>query len=205
MIIKLADIEAMEKLQRVQLATSLPGAKPICLVGTKSITGVTNLAPFSSITHLGSSPMLIGMVTRPDTVDRNTLRNILDTESWTLNHVHFDILEQAHQCSARYPAETSEFSAVGLNEHFHPDIAAPFVKESQIRYALSLEDIVDIKANNTKLIVGRVQLVEIPDDALLSDGGIDLVEHGTLASTALDTYFSIQKVAQLKYAKFTAF
>ncbi len=201
MIINAADIDAMEHLKRVQLATSLPGAKPICLVGTKSLTGITNLAPFSSITHLGSNPMLIGMVTRPDTVDRHTLRNILDTKSWTLNHVHEDILKQAHQCSARYPAETSEFTAVGLNEEFHPDIIAPFIKESRVRYALSLEDIVDIKANNTKLVIGRVQLIELPDASFQSDGGIDLIESGTLASTALDTYFSISKVAQLPYAK----
>ena len=201
MIINATEIEAMEKLQRVQLATSLPGAKPICLVGTKSLRGTTNLAPFSSITHLGSSPMLIGMVTRPDTVDRNTLRNIMDTQSWTLNHVHTEILEQSHQCSARYPAETSEFFATRMTEHFHPDIAAPFVRESRIKYALTLVDIVDIKANNTKLIIGRVQLIEVPADGLHSDGSINLIESGSLASTALDTYFSLSKVAQLSHAK----
>lgn len=201
MIINTAELEAMEKLKRVQLATSLPGAKPICLVGTKSLAGTTNLAPFSSITHLGSTPVLIGMVTRPDTVDRHTLRNILDTESWTLNHVHAEILEQAHQCSARYSGEASEFSAVGLTEHFLPDVRAPFVKESWIRYALDLEDVVDIKANNTKLIIGRVNLIEMPDDTFDHDGNVDLVKSGTLASTALDTYFSINKIAQLKYAK----
>ena len=145
--------------------------------------------------------MLIGMVTRPDTVDRNTLRNILDTESWTLNHVHEEILAQGHQCSARYPADTSEFSATGITEHFHPEITAPFVKESRIRYALDLEDVLDIKANNTKLIIGRVKLIEVPDDALNSDGSINLVKSGSLASTALDTYFSIRKVAQFDYAK----
>ncbi len=191
----------MEQLKKVQLATSLPGVKPICLVGTKSLTGTTNLAPFSSITHLGSNPMLIGMVTRPDTVDRHTLRNILNIESWTLNHVHREILEQAHQCSARYPSETSEFTAVGLSEEFHPEILAPFVRQSRVKYALSLEDIVDIKANNTKLVIGRVQLIITPESSLQADGGIDLIETETLASTALDTYFSISKVAQLPYAK----
>ena len=60
----------MEKLERVQFATTLPGPKPICLVGTRSLAGVANLAPFSSITHLGSYPLLIGMVTRPDVVER---------------------------------------------------------------------------------------------------------------------------------------
>lgn len=201
MILDATHLESMEKLKRVQLATSLPGAKPICLVGTKSLDGVTNLAPFSSVTHLGSNPTLLGMVTRPDTVDRHTLKNILVTKSWTLNHVHEGILKQAHQCSARYPSEVSEFAAVGLNEVYHPEISAPFVKQSRVRIGLVLEDIVDIKANNTKLVIGRVQLIEIPDNTMKVDGSIDLVECGSLASTCLDTYFSITQIAQLSYAK----
>lgn len=201
MILSRDDIDSMEKLQRVQLATSLPGAKPICLVGTQSDDGITNLAPFSSITHLGSSPMLIGMVTRPDTVDRHTLRNILQTKSWTLNHVHADIIEQAHQCSARYPTGTSEFSATGLTELFHKGTIAPFVSESRVRYALQLEDIIDIPTNGTKLIIGRVQLIEIIGQDLPSDGGIDLVQAGSVASTALDTYFTLNDLARLDYAK----
>lgn len=201
MIINATDIETMEKLKRVQLATSLPGAKPICLVGTKSLNGTTNLAPFSSITHLGSQPMLISMVTRPDTVGRHTLSNILETESWTLNHVHAGILDRAHQCSARYPEEVSEFSAVGLTEQFHPNITAPFVKESRMKYALDLEDIVDIKANNTKLIIGKVSLIELPEDGIHDDGCINLEELGSLASTALDTYFSVSTLTQLSYPK----
>ena len=112
----------MEKLERVQFATTLPGPKPICLVGTRSLAGVANLAPFSSITHLGSYPLLIGMVTRPDVVERNTLQNILDTKSWTLNHVTSKTLEQAHQCSARYPTDVSEFDATGLTELIHEGI-----------------------------------------------------------------------------------
>lgn len=201
MILSPDDISSMEKLQRVQLATSLPGAKPLCLVGTQSGDGITNLAPFSSITHLGSSPMLIGMVTRPDTVDRHTLHHILQTKSWTLNHVHPSILEQAHQCSARYSTGISEFSATGLTELFHEGIVAPFVAESRIRYALQLEDIIDIPTNGTKLIIGSVQLIEILDHELTNSGGIDLVQAGSVASTALDTYFTLNDLAQLDYAK----
>ena len=193
------EIEAMEKLTRVQLATTLPGPKPTCLVGTRSRDGISNLAPFSSITHLGSSPILIGMVTRPDTVERQTLRNILDTESWTLNHVTAQTLESAHQCSARYPAETSEFVATGLTEYNHPGIDAPFVKECPIRFALALEELIDIPSNGTKLIVGRVQFIEVPDDSYSTDGSVNITN--SLASTALDTYFSITELKRLPYAK----
>ena len=199
MILDANDIAAMGKLQRVQFATTLPGPKPLCLVGTRSLAGRSNLAPFSSVTHLGSNPILIGMVTRPDSVERHTLRNILETQSWTLNHVTEEFVAQAHQCSARYPDETSEFEATGLTEHHHPGITAPFVLESPIRFALKLEEIIDIPSNNTKLIVGRVCFVEIPDESYSPDGTVDISR--SLASTALDTYFSVKEIARLPYAK----
>lgn len=196
-----AEIAAMEKLDRVQLATTLPGAKPICLVGTASSDGRTNLAPFSSITHLGSNPILIGMVTRPDTVDRHTLRNILATKSWTLNHLTAESVEQGHQCSARYPNDVSEFEATGLTAHFNDGVRAPFVAESDVRYALELEDVIDIPANGTKLIVGKVTLIEIKDSALNDKGELDLVRARSVASTALDTYFTLDHLMRLPYAK----
>ncbi len=197
MIIDASRIAAMDQPQRVQFATTLPGPKPVCLVGTRSFSGVANLAPFSSITHLGSNPILIGMVTRPDTVERHTLANILATGSWTLNHVTSSTVRQAHQCSVRYPAGVSEFDATGLTEMNHPGITAPFVAECPIRMALELVEIIPIPSNCTRLIVGRVVLVEIPDDAYSPDGRIDIAGHGSLASTALDTYFTISEHRRL--------
>lgn len=199
MIFTSADIEAMEKLVRVQLATSLPGPKPICLVGTRSSDGISNLAPFSSVTHLGSNPVLLGVVTRPDTVERQTLRNIMETGVWTLNHVTAEFLDRAHQCSARYPASVSEFAATGLAEHLSPGFEAPFVAESKIRIGLRLEEIIPIPANGTKLIVGRVELVDVPDECFGADGSLDITD--SLASTALDTYFSLSSLGRLPYAK----
>ena len=90
--ITLSGIEAMDKLARVQFANSLPGPKPVALVGSIAADGQTNLAPFSTVTHLGSSPALIGLVSRPDLVDRHTLSNILSTRSYTINHIHPGIL-----------------------------------------------------------------------------------------------------------------
>ena len=115
-----------------------------------------------------------------------------------------EILDAAHQCSARYPRETSEFDATGLTAHFEPGFAAPFVGESRFRIGLELEDIIHIPANGTKLIVGRVVLVQVADEALTDHGGIDLVGLECLASTALDTYFCITPLVRLPYAKATA-
>jgi len=195
------DIAGMDPLTRVQLATSLPGAKPISLIGTVDVAGQFNLAPFSSLLHLGSSPCLLGMVSRPEHADRHTLANLRETRAWTINHLHPAILDAAHQCSARYPKDVSEFTATGLTAHFHPGFPAPFVAESRFRIGLELEEIIPIPANDTCLIVGRVVLVQVAQENLLENGGIDLVRIDCLASTALDTYFQIQPLARLAYAK----
>ena len=199
--IHLSDIEAMDKLARVRFANSLPGPKPICLVGSIDAEGRTNLAPFSTVTHLGSNPALIGLVSRPDLVERHTLSNILATGSYTINHVHTGILEAAHHCSARYPRETSEFRAAGLTPLFEEGVAAPFVSESRLRFALTLEETVSIASNGTVLIVGKVVLAQLPADHVGDDGSIDLTALGSMASTALDTYFELGPPRQLPYAK----
>jgi flavin reductase (DIM6/NTAB) family NADH-FMN oxidoreductase RutF len=196
-----SDIAAMEKLARVQFANSLPGPKPICLIGTIDSSGKTNLAPFSTVTHLGSNPPLIGLVSRPDLVERHTLANILETKSYTINHVHAAILDQAHNCSARYPKEASEFTATGLTPHFEIGIAAPFVGESRLRYALELAETVSISTNGTVLIIGRVVLAQLPEEHLAEDGSVDLPGLGSMASTALDTYFQLKDPVRLPYAK----
>lgn len=199
--ITLADIEGMEKLARIQFANTLPGPKPIALVGTIDSKGRTNLAPFSTVTHLGSNPALIGLVSRPDLVDRHTLANILDTKSYTVNHVHSEFVEQAHNCSARYPREFSEFTATCLTSFFEDGVSAPFVAESKFRFALEFVETIAINANNTILIVGKVVLVQVPEEHLAEDGSINLTALGSLASTALDTYFTINELTRLPYAK----
>ncbi len=195
------DLEAMDPRVRVQFATSLPGVKPVCLVGTRNTAGLANLAPFSSVVHLGSNPALLGMITRPDVVERHTLANILESRCWTLNHLHPGIVEAAHQCSARYASDVSEFDATGLTEHREPDFAAPFVAESRFRIGLELAELIDIPSNGTKLIVGRVILVQVDEAHLAEDGSIDLEGLDAVASTALDTYFGITPLVRLPYAK----
>jgi len=196
-----ADIAAMEKLARVQFATSLPGPKPISLIGTADSCGQNNLAPFSSILHLGSEPAILGMISRPDLVERHTLSNLIETGVWTINHLHPAILDAAHQCSARYPKEISEFEASGLTPHFEHGFAAPFVTESKFRIGLELVEVIPIAVNSTKLLVGRVVMVQISEKCHISDGRIDLNLIECLASTSLDTYFTVHPLARFAHAK----
>ena len=122
-----AELLEMEQRYRANFINSLTGFKSLVLVGTAAINGQKNLAIFNSIVHLGAHPPLIGMVIRPDSVDRHTLQNILETGYYTINHVQEEMMEKAHQTSARYPKTISEFDAVGLEDEVINDFPAPFV------------------------------------------------------------------------------
>ena len=71
--------ESLGKIPRLNLINSCMGYKSANLIGTISKDGRPNLAVFSSITHLGSDPALIGFILRPTTVPRHTYSNIKET------------------------------------------------------------------------------------------------------------------------------
>ena len=78
----------IEKRFRGNLINSIGGFKSVCLIGTTDKRGQTNLAIFSSIVHIGASPPLVAFLLRPDSVERHTLSNILETGSYTMNHLN---------------------------------------------------------------------------------------------------------------------
>lgn len=196
-----SDIDSMEKLYRINLINSLSGFKSVCLIGTKNKDNQTNLSIISSLVHIGSNPALFGIIIRPGVVERHTLENILETKYYTINHINEDIYKQAHQTSARYPREVSEFDATGLNTTYKNDFHAPFVKESHIQFSLELKQKVEIKINNTILIIGEVKDIYIPRDSLFEDGFIDIENAKTITCSGLDSYHLTQKIDRLKYAK----
>lgn len=92
----------MDQLSRVKLINSVVGYKSANLIGTVDAEGNENLSIVSSVIHLGSSPALIGFISRPHSVERHTLENIISSGYYTINAVSADIALQAHQTSARY-------------------------------------------------------------------------------------------------------
>ncbi|MFN9999166.1 MAG: flavin oxidoreductase, partial [bacterium] len=87
MIIDSSALTQMERRFRANLVNSLGGFKSLVLVGTISSKGNENLAPFSSLFHLGANPALCGLIFRPGEPGENTLGNILHTQQYTINHV----------------------------------------------------------------------------------------------------------------------
>lgn len=195
------DIENLDKRFRTAFINSLSGFKSLALIGTKDKNDQTNLAVFNSLIHIGANPALVGFISRPGVVERQTLENIIETRFYTINHVTEDFYRQAHQTSARYPREVSEFDATGLTIEYKNDFFAPFVAESQVQIEVEFKEQVDLTINNTVLIIGEIQAVYFPADCLFEDGALDLEKAGSLASLGLDGYYKTQRLARLSYAK----
>ncbi len=196
-----AQLQTMEQRYRATLINSIGGYKSLCVIGTRNRNGQTNLAVFSSLFHLGANPPLLGIIIRPDSVDRHTLDNILSTRQFTINHVHEDWYRAAHQTAARYPAHQSEFAATGLTEQYLTGFYPPFVQESKVHIGAQFRERVDIRHNGTVMIIAEIVHIALPQDALMPDGFVDLAATGSLTVSGLDSYHTATRLSRLAYAK----
>ena len=191
----------LEKHERAHLINSLGGFKSLALVGTSDSKRNTNLAVFSSIFHVGANPPLIGMIFRPSPPERNTYSNIIETSFYTINHVNEIIYKQAHQTSARYDKEISEFEITGLTPEYKDAFFAPYVAESKIQLGIEFKKRIDLTINNTTLIIGEIKHIYIPDNCLSKDGFVDIEKANTITCSGLDSYHKTFQLDRLSYAK----
>lgn len=195
------DIDNLDSRKRVHLINSLGGFKSVSLIGTKSESGNMNLSIFSSIFHIGANPALIALIFRPTPPERDTFRNIMESGFYTLNHINESIYKKAHQSSARYDREISEFDAVELTPEFKNNFQAPFVKESLIQMGIEFKEKVDLTINNTTMIIGQIVQIYVPEDCLSDDGFVDIEKANTITCSGLDSYHKTILLDRLMYAK----
>lgn len=194
-------IMEMPKNEKTHFINSLGGFKSVSLLGTKNNLGQTNLAIFSSIFHIGANPPLIALIFRPSPPERDTLRNIIETGFYSINHINESMYKQAHQTSARYNDTISEFDVTGLQPEYKNNFLAPFVKESNIQIGVEFKERIDITINNTIMIIGQIKEVYVPENCIGEDGFIDLEKANTVTCSGLDCYHTTSKLDRLSYAK----
>jgi flavin reductase (DIM6/NTAB) family NADH-FMN oxidoreductase RutF len=195
------DIQNLNKIFKINLINSCSGFKSANLLGSISEEGVSNVAVFSSVTHLGSNPPTLGFILRPTTVPRDTYKNIKDSGFFTINHIHEAIIEDAHHTSAKYPKEISEFDATNLEEEFKGQFKAPFVKGAPVQMSMKFIEEVYVPSNDVMLIVSQIEELYIDDELLQADGLINLTKGNIATINGLDTYAVPKFKKQLSYQR----
>ncbi len=197
----LDDIQGFSKLYRLNLINSITGYKSANMIGTRSNSGEENVAIFSSITHLGSNPALLHFTLRPNTVPRDTYKNIKENMVFTVNHVSLAQIEQAHHTSAKYDEDISEFDQTLLEPEYKMDWHAPFVKDAPIALGCRYLNEYEIKENGCVLIIAAIEHIFVEDKLLQKDGWVKLESGEVVAINGLDGYALPQLKKRMEYAR----
>ena len=186
---------------RANLINSCTGYKSSNLLATKSQEGITNVAIFNSVVHIGSNPPMLGFILRPLTVKRNTYENFKASGYFTVNQIPSNIIKKAHETSAKYDGDVSEFAKTHLTEEYINEFQAPFVKESHIKLGCRYINEYEIKENGCLIIIGEVLDLYLPKDIINEDGWVQLDKVDTTAIIGLDGYALPRLLDRFSYAR----
>ena len=195
------EFSKFNKIPRLNLINSCTGYKSANLIATKSADGISNVAVFSSVTHLGSDPALLGFILRPNTVPRDTYKNIKATEYFTVNAISDSMIADAHQSSAAYDASISEFEITNLEEEYLDEIEFPFVKGSPIRLLCRYVNEYPITENNTIHIIAAIEAIYYDAALEREDKWLQLDKVNVVAINGLDGYALPTHLNRFEYAR----
>ncbi|MGB5377262.1 flavin reductase family protein [Muriicola sp.] len=195
------DIAELPSRFRANLINSITGYKSCNLIGSTSEEGLTNLAIFSSVIHIGSSPPLLGFILRPLTVRRDTFANIKALKFFTVNQVSGEMYQKAHQTSAKYEMEVSEFHETGITMEYLDDFIAPYVAESTIKMGCRYVNHYTLEENDCLLVVAAIERLYFPDGIQDPDGFIRLDKADTVTAMGMDGYALPAFLDRLTYAR----
>ena len=153
------------------LLTSVVVPRPIAWVSTRSEAGIDNLAPHSFFTVAGVNP---GIVQFTSVGAKDSLRNVLATEEFVVALCNEDLMEKVNLTGTDYPADVSEFDAVGLTREPSLKVAPFRVAESPVAIECRLAG--THVFGECTVVFGEVVHLAVAEDALRDDRpAIDLL------------------------------
>lgn len=148
--------------------------RPIAWVSTVSLSGVTNLAPFSFFTGVGAKPPSVVFCpsNRRDGTPKDSLKNILDTGEFVINVVPFRLAEAMNLSSAELPPEESEFELTGIETVPSSIVKPPRVQASPVSLECRLMHHLALAPGpgGANIVVGKIVHLHL-DDAVLDHAG----------------------------------
>lgn len=183
--------------QRYRLLTSLVVPRPIAWVGTRSLDGTPNLAPFSYFNAVSAAPMLVAVSIGSrrgrggeGAAEKDTLTNIRDTGVFSVNVVGERQLEAMVRTSGEWAPEVDEFREAGLAAAECDTVAAPCVSDAPAVLECTLFRVVDLGESPNTLVIGEVQAVRLAPGLALdhATGHVDVRSLRPVGRLGLDEY-----------------
>lgn len=178
--------------------------RPIAFVTTMSRDGILNGAPFSYFTIVSPNPPLISLsIQRSHGRQKDTARNIMDTNEFVVHIVDELNVEKVNQTAAVLPPDQSEIDLANLTPIESMKISVPGIKEAKIRMECLLEQSFELggtDAPSCDLIIGKIVRFHIKDD-LYENGRINPRGLGAVSRLAGNDYAKIGEIFTIERPK----
>lgn len=166
------DIDSLTPRERTRIIRSAVTPRPIAWISTRSPDGVDNLAPFSSYNYVAAAEPVVLFNTpyAEGEEQKDTPRNVLETEQFAVNVVTEPLAQQMDTTSASLDSDESEFDFAGVERAPCERIDAPRVTDAVVTMECTLYD--SMRIRNRLTIFGDVEYVHV-DESALTEGEID--------------------------------
>jgi flavin reductase (DIM6/NTAB) family NADH-FMN oxidoreductase RutF len=172
------------------LLNSVVVPRPIAWVTTRSAEGVDNLAPHSFFTISSVQPPVV-QFTSVGTKD--SLRNAVATGEFVVSLCSEELVEQVNLTGTDYPADVSEYDAIGVTREPSVKVAPPRVAESPVAIECRLVGTKDFGGPDT-VVFGEVVWISI-DERVLRDGRPEVTLLRPLARLGANEWSTVGEVS----------
>ena len=164
------DFTRISPQERYRLLTNFIGPRPIALVTTKSEGGHSNAAPMSFFNVFSHDPaiVILGIQTRPDGQEKDTVRNIRRSGEFVVNMVDMALADQMLVCGLGVAPDVDEVELAGLTPLASDKVAAPRLAETPCAMECRVERLIDY--HRRVIVLGEVVHMHVRRDCLDAEG-----------------------------------
>lgn len=193
------DFTILPPQDRYRLLTNFVGPRPIALVTTRSEAGHLNGAPMSFFNVFSQDPpiVILGIQTRADGEEKDTLRNIRRTGEFCVNMVDLDLAEGMILCGVNFAADVDEPSFAGMETAACRRIDARYIARTPCAMECRVERIIDFPRR--AIVLGEVVEMTVRDDCLDAQGRyVNPGVYQPIARLHADNYIVADRQFELK-------
>lgn len=176
--------------------------RPIGWISSIGANGIHNLAPYSFFNAVSETPPMVAFSGSPSTQgDKDTVKNIEETDDFVVNIVSSSLMNAMNITSASLPRDISEFDQAQLTPKPSRLVSSPHVAESPCYLECKLWKIIDLPQasdeSKSRLVIGEVVGIGIDDAIITPEGKIDVAKYQPAARLGYKDYAIINKVFEL--------
>lgn len=192
------DFTQLPPADRYRLLTNFIGPRPIALVSTRAEAGHTNAAPMSFFNVFSQDPpiVILGIQTRPDGREKDTMGNIRRTGEFVVNMVDMDMADAMILCGVNFAPDVDEFAFSGIEAVPCRQVNAMRARGTPCAMECRIERIIDYP--NRAIVLGEVLEMHVRDDCLDAQGRyVDSAVYQPIARLHADNYIVSDRQFQL--------